>query len=121
MLDGRARCRAGEKEKGRKKKKVARPGIEQLFLASITTEPKRIQRKEPQKKQKRSRRPHLIYLTQAPNDRNPVRHATVKMPLQSEASLKRHHHCLGPRAAIAGFPGEWVATAAFELGVIRGF
>ncbi|KAK4202632.1 Putative protein of unknown function [Podospora comata] len=38
------------------------------------------------------------------------------MPLQSEASLKCHLHCLGPRRSIAGYPCEWVATARFTLG-----
>src|SRR3569833_1762002 len=38
-------------------------------------------------------------LAHTPAERNPTRHATVKAPLQSEASLKRHFHCLGPRAA----------------------
>lgn len=51
-------------------------------------------------------------------DRNPVRHATVKMPLQSESSLKYHLQLL--RAArgssIVGFPYEWAATATFALG-----
>ncbi|KAK4462420.1 hypothetical protein QBC42DRAFT_224969 [Cladorrhinum samala] len=42
------------------------------------------------------------------------------MPLQSEASLKCHLHCLGPHAAIAGYPCEWVATARFALGAARG-
>ncbi|KAK1707987.1 uncharacterized protein BDZ83DRAFT_592893 [Colletotrichum acutatum] len=43
------------------------------------------------------------------------------MPLQSETSLKCHLHCLGPHAAIAGYPCEWVATAAFALGAAEGF
>ncbi|KAK1508527.1 hypothetical protein CTAM01_02313, partial [Colletotrichum tamarilloi] len=60
-------------------------------------------------------------LPQAPSDRNPARHATVKIPLQSETSLKCHLHCLGPHAAIAGYPCEWVATAAFALGAAEGF
>ncbi|KAH6621074.1 hypothetical protein B0J18DRAFT_431502 [Chaetomium sp. MPI-SDFR-AT-0129] len=51
-----------------------------------------------------------------PRHRNPARHLTVKMPLQSEASLKCHLHCLGPRAAVAGYPCEWAATARFALG-----
>ncbi|KAK4154275.1 hypothetical protein C8A00DRAFT_14590 [Chaetomidium leptoderma] len=43
------------------------------------------------------------------------------MSLQSETSLKCHLHCLGPRAAIAGYPCEWVATARFVLGAAGGF
>lgn len=68
-----------------------------------------------------SRHLHLAALSQAPSDRYPARHLTVKMPLHSETCLKCHLHCLGPRAAIAGFPGEWVAAARFVLGAAGGF
>jgi hypothetical protein len=57
---------------------------------------------------------------QTPSRRHPARHLTVKMPLRSETSLKCHLHCLGPRAAIAGYPCEWVATARFVLGAAGG-
>lgn len=43
------------------------------------------------------------------------------MPLQSETSLKCYLHCLGPHAAIVGYPCEWVATARFVLGAAEGF
>lgn len=75
--------------------------------------------------QKRSRHLHLVRLTQAPSDRNPARHATVKVPLQSEASLKCHLHCLGPHAAslvtqASGRPPRhscWAPAGGFELGL----
>lgn len=37
---------------------------------------------------------YLALLTQTPHGRNPVRHTTGEMSLQSEASLKRHLQCL---------------------------
>ncbi|KAK4115792.1 hypothetical protein N656DRAFT_400935 [Canariomyces notabilis] len=43
------------------------------------------------------------------------------MSLHSKTCLKCHLHCLGPRAAIAGSPCEWVATARFVLGAAGGF
>ncbi len=64
---------------------------------------------------------HLNALSQAPSDRNPARHLTVKVPLQSESSLKCDLHCLGPRISIAGYPCEWATTARFALGAARGF
>ena len=42
------------------------------------------------------------------------------MPLQGETPLKYHLHCLGPHAAILSYLQEWVATAAFGLGVVGG-
>lgn len=68
-----------------------------------------------------SRHPHLAALSQAPSDRHPARHPTVEMSLHGETRLKCHLHCLGPRAAIAGFPCEWVATAGFALGAAGRF
>lgn len=73
------------------------------------------------KKQKKGVDIHISYPTlQTPSRRHPARHLTVKMPLRSETSLKCHLHCLGPRAAIAGYPCEWVATARFVLGAAGG-
>lgn len=61
--------------------------------------------KKPKKcKKNRSRHLHLNALSQTPSDRNPARHLTVKMPLQSGTSLKCHLHCLGPRAASRRLP-----------------
>ncbi|KAK3345186.1 hypothetical protein B0H65DRAFT_198509 [Neurospora tetraspora] len=63
------------------------------------------QAKKPKKcKKNRSRHLHLNALSQTPSDRNPARHLTVKMPLQSGTSLKCHLHCLGPRAASRRLP-----------------
>ena len=85
---------------------------------------KKNDKKDQKSDKKWSRHPHLAALPQTPSDRDPARHPTVKMSLQSESSLKGHLHCLGPRAASRRLPmrvgGHRGIRAGRRWGVLMG-